>query len=795
MILADFALNLAAGLTQWLFEPQLDDWRRRISDPQRNAVKKVIERAADQMLRQVQSDLQRQRPDLGPADYEALGQVLSDFFALPQVANAVLEAAILNRPLDGERMQTHLRTVHGPERLTGIPFELNDCLPRFLDRLGAEMQRAAQDMESPLHNFWSVLVAADTQAAAGQTLSEVQDIRLLLQQTLVRVQPDFLWVNVPPKPSAPLLGRDDLIADLLARLSAGHSPALSTDGLPGVGKTALAVVLAHDARVRDALPDGVLWGGLGVNPDVVTVQNQWAAALGVDLADEPAVHRRAERLSRVLGDRRVLVVIDDAWTIEAAQALRLSSPQVVHLLTTRDRTIARAFAGAGQQVHVPELAAVPAYELLARLAHEACAADPDAARALVQAVGELPLAIEVLGGYLAGHELTVFPDLAPEAFAALGDARQRLALATERLGGQTGKKESLEAVIRLSVDALPVEAAAAFWALGAFAPKPATFDRAAAQAVTQAEAGTLALLVGRNLVETADGVLAVHQVVHDVMAGAVPGEVVERHREYYLDVVDADDEDWRRIETVYEQVRFAADAGNKMRFVDALETYQTRRGIWGDRLAWLAAALAEARGAGDRNAEARKLNEYGFVYSALGDKRQALDFYEQALPLFRQVGDKRGEATTLNNIGTVYDDLGDKRQALDYYEQALPLRRQVGDKGGEATTLNNIGLVYSALGEKRQALDYYEQVLPLFRQVGDKRGEATTLNNIGRVYDALGDKRQALDYYEQALPLRRQVGDKRDEATTLNNIGGVYDDLGEKRQALGYLERVMHFGT
>ena len=71
------------------------------------------------------------------------------------------------------------------------------------------------------------------------------------------------------------------------------------------------------------------------------------------------------------------------------------------------------------------------------------------------------------------------------------------------------------------------------------------------------------------------------------------------------------------------------------------------------------------------------------VYSALGEKRKALDYYEQALPLIRQVGDRAGEATTLNNIGGVYAALGDKRKALDYYEQALPLRRQVGDRGGE----------------------------------------------------------------------------------------------------------------
>ncbi|WP_416242438.1 tetratricopeptide repeat protein, partial [Anabaena cylindrica] len=46
------------------------------------------------------------------------------------------------------------------------------------------------------------------------------------------------------------------------------------------------------------------------------------------------------------------------------------------------------------------------------------------------------------------------------------------------------------------------------------------------------------------------------------------------------------------------------------------------------------------------------------------------------------------------NIGKVYSDLGEKQKALEYYNQALPLSRAVGDRGEEATTLNNIGSFY-----------------------------------------------------------------------------------------------------
>nr|MDJ0577773.1 CHAT domain-containing protein [Xenococcaceae cyanobacterium MO_234.B1] len=202
-------------------------------------------------------------------------------------------------------------------------------------------------------------------------------------------------------------------------------------------------------------------------------------------------------------------------------------------------------------------------------------------------------------------------------------------------------------------------------------------------------------------------------------------------------------------------------------------------------------ALPLSRGVGDRPQEATTLNNIGKVYSALGEKQQALDYYQQALPLRRSVGDRAGEAITLHNIGAVYDDLGEKQQALDYYQQALPLSRGVGDRSQEARILNNTGGVYSALGEKQQALDYYQQALPLRRSVGDRAGEASTLNNIGSVYYALGEKQQALDYFQQALPLSQAVGDRSQEARTLNNIGKVYDDLGEKQQALDYYQQAL----
>ena len=117
------------------------------------------------------------------------------------------------------------------------------------------------------------------------------------------------------------------------------------------------------------------------------------------------------------------------------------------------------------------------------------------------------------------------------------------------------------------------------------------------------------------------------------------------------------------------------------------------------------------------------------------------------------VGDRTVEATTLSNIGAVYDALGEKQQALKYYNQALPISQAVGDRAGEATTLNNIGLVYSDLGEEQQALKYYNQALPILQAVGDRAGEATTLYNIADLERSRGNLKEALTNIEASLKI------------------------------------------
>ncbi|MGA3332576.1 MAG: tetratricopeptide repeat protein [Terracidiphilus sp.] len=184
--------------------------------------------------------------------------------------------------------------------------------------------------------------------------------------------------------------------------------------------------------------------------------------------------------------------------------------------------------------------------------------------------------------------------------------------------------------------------------------------------------------------------------------------------------------------------------------------------------------------------EASTLSNMGRVYNNLGDRQKALDYLNQALPLWQESGNSAGQASTLDSIGRAYSDMGDANQALDDFNRALPLWRVDGDQAGEALTLNDMGPAYAGIGQKQKALETYNQALAIWRELGSRQGEALTVNNVGRLYRDLGQHQTALDYYNQALPIWREVGNRNGEALALSDIGRAYADLGQPAKALDF---------
>lgn len=208
-----------------------------------------------------------------------------------------------------------------------------------------------------------------------------------------------------------------------------------------------------------------------------------------------------------------------------------------------------------------------------------------------------------------------------------------------------------------------------------------------------------------------------------------------------------------------------------------------------DALQFYEKALALFREIFSKEWEAEILVSIGAIYDSLNDTEKAIENYAQALPIYKAAGDSAKHANTLISIGEIYESLNDKQKAVEYYVQALPLIKAAGDSETEFVMLNDIGTIYNFLGENRKALDYFNRVLPLAKTAKDSIAEATALNNIGAIYNLLGEKEKALEFYNKVLPIFKRLGDKENEAIVLNNIGLVYDSLGDKQKALKFFEQ------
>jgi len=150
----------------------------------------------------------------------------------------------------------------------------------------------------------------------------------------------------------------------------------------------------------------------------------------------------------------------------------------------------------------------------------------------------------------------------------------------------------------------------------------------------------------------------------------------------------------------------------------------------------------------------------GFIYSFMGHNQKAVQAFEEGLALYREVSDEKVKAELksvedliLNGLGKAYSDLGDKKKALEYFEQARSHYAAMNNADAVARTLHEISKAYSGLGDIQNALRFDELALGMFKELGDKQGEASILNDYGAIATQTGKQNEALTYFSQALLL------------------------------------------
>jgi tetratricopeptide (TPR) repeat protein/transcriptional regulator with XRE-family HTH domain len=634
------------------------------------------------------------------------------------------------------------------------------------------------------------------------------------------------------------VGRDRELAALDGLLTqqatnAGSPLAIvAVTGTAGVGKTGLVVHWAHG--VRDRFPDGQLYLDLrghdaGRPLPPAEALARLLVSIGVREQDIPIdVDERASRYRMAMAERRALIVLDNAVSVEQVRALLPGSQSCTVLVTSRDRLAGLVALHGAHRIDLDLLPEADAFLLLRRLIGVRADAELVAASTLVQQCARLPLALRVAAELAACRPTRSLADLVEE----FAEHRARLDLLDA--GGYS--RADVTTVFSWSLQHLPAAAVRAFRLLGLH--PGSDFDVYAAAALTgttlRQVGSTLRLLARASLIQAIE---TDRYSMHDLLRAYAsslaaenadidaPEAALERLLDYYLAAAAAAMDGlfpaerhrrppppepptaipelgsprsarcWLDGErpTLVVIAQYAAThdrASHAARLSTTLFRYLAS-GHCSDSLVIHEHARRAARAVGDRSGEGHALLGLIEAYVRLGSQQTAADLAERALSLFRQATERSGEARVRYSLGMIDWMSGRYNRALEHAEPALAIAREVGDEIGEAKAHTLFGLIALNKSRLTHAQACFQASATLYQRHGDHSGQAYTLHNLGCVEQARRHHRQAAELQQRALILFQQLGDRAGQAMTMDGLAAAHAGLNEPDQAIDALERAL----
>ncbi|HEX2132546.1 MAG TPA: BTAD domain-containing putative transcriptional regulator [Actinophytocola sp.] len=627
------------------------------------------------------------------------------------------------------------------------------------------------------------------------------------------------------------VGRDAELAELDRLLSAEVPVVISAvAGTAGVGKTALAVRWAH--RVRDRFPDGQVYVDLrGYGPDEPMSPADALAgflrSLGLDGAAIPEdLAERAARFRTLADRRRMLVLLDNARTVEQVRPLLPGGSSCFTLVTSRDALTGLVVRHGAHRIGLNRLSSADGTDLLRELLGTRAEDEPAAVDALVERCARLPLALRVVAEMVRSRPGRAIGELAGE----LAEAQDALDL----LDADGDPHTAVRAVFSWSYRRLEPAAARVFRLLGLHHGHDIDAHALAAMAGTgpRETCRALDVLVRAHLVDqTSDQTTGERYQPHDLLrayAAELAGTTddatdrdaaLTRLLDYYLatasaalDVI-APHETARRPKVAAPAVEppafesydaaFAwldreranlltttqhAGPGHVVTLSATIWRYLNTGGYHDDAVALHTRALRAAQALDDVAAEADARRVLGATMVRLGLVAQAIDHLERSLDLYEQVGDPLMQAGTSNNIGVVHWRRGDVITAADYFRRALAVLHGLNDRLLRVPVTNNLARMLCTLGEYDEALDLFEGALVVARDNGDRPSEVSATCGLAEACAAAGRYAQALYYARQARTVAQGTGHRGLEGTALRVLGIAHRRLGDHELAMHNLD-------
>lgn len=762
-IISDFAADMVGRMLQAAYSKLKD----AVTEPEHERDRRLAYEAATRaMLTELYRRLGGNR-----LAFETLQPYLEEFFAIDEVSNVLVAAALGNAAkLDIAWLKIRFEEHAPPDLLHGIRLDVEPLWQTFVSELEEQLLAIA---------------------GAGSIRDEVIIARVLDVQHSQEEQAQRF--SVPPSSLIPLekrhdlrpqpfTGRDTELTWLVDHLQAGQSVTLCAIG--GMGKTALAVAALWQLAPNDTppigFPDGILFHDFYREPRTVQFYEHAVRAYGLDLHGDLMTLARAS-----LVNRRALIVLDGVENAEDLPAvLSVISDQSVVLITTRIRSQTR-----GAVFELSSLGVEHAQALLQEVGGQR-AEDEEAAKRICELVGYLPLAILLAGRYLAhrGANAVEFVEmLEVDGLAALTMGQRRL--------------ESIPILLDKSAAKLSKDALDALSTAGILAFSPFTRDMIALALEIESHAATATLgeLVDYGLLLRPDNSYIVsHVLVYEYAHKTLPTSTVllwrlagllhsriESHIDDFKYLADLHPHIVTLIDTLVGQELWPA-----VEFLaESIDAFLELQGYWSDTLIVAQAGLAAAQDRGNRTNEGKWFRRLAQTYRVLGQSEKSIEYYEHALTIAWAIVDRRHEGSCLHGLGLTYCALGRDAEAIGFFKKALAIAQEFEDPGDEAAELGGLGLAYLHLRDPDKSISYTQKALTIAHERNDIRGQADYLGNLGIAYMQLDQIDSAIDCFERALAICEAIGYRRGKASHLASLGSAFLELGQIEKSLEYSER------
>lgn len=604
------------------------------------------------------------------------------------------------------------------------------------------------------------------------------------------------------------------------------------EGMAGVGKTRLAIRVAHQLVSQGRYDQVQLWTDLrGFDTDhsptdPASVLEGFLRSLGVPGQQIPqGVERRAALYRDRLAGKQALILLDNAAREEQIRPLLPGSPGSLVLITSRRRLSSLDGADVLPLGVLPHADAIA---MLVRISNDdRIAAEPEAATRVADLCGGLPIALS-----LAARLLQARPTW------TVGDLAERLARDLDGPGSNSPQMHGLHALFDLSYRAIPAEQQRMFRLLGLHVSNDFTAESAAALSGTtpqQAEVILEALLDEHLLQQVVAGRYQFHDLIrpyarhqaHTEESPAQREEAVHQLLTWYLHAAESVRQvlDPQRVRIIalppvpprsmvptvhdYESALawFETERANLVAAVEAaiehrlftvgwqlpwvLLSFFYRRSYWDDWIHTYHSALDASRSLGDARAQGIIWRGLGVAYSDRREFATAIDCHGRAQVLLEQTDDRHGQAWNLNNLGVVYVSLEQLPEAAACFQQALPMFRDTDDLQGVGICLNNLSDIDRQLGRFSEAFAHLNEALTVQREMNDVAAMQFTLNSLGDVHRDNGQYDDAVRHYQEALAISQRLGDRRTVARTLANLALAYDATNRTSAAVDHWQRAL----